>query len=217
MPQQVTSAEDSHNPYALPGAHQGAPLMKSPSDIQALRRELAPLESSAKAVGIVCIVWAIFEVAMVAYYGGWTVLVKLGAISTFWPFSPTANVGIALAAPVAVAGLEAGRGLHRLHLWSTWALGVYALALFLQFAFIACADLQRGAPMVALMTVALGAMLLTPVIALCRLDLGSILSKQYSRVVADTAYIRVRAKLPLAVRCVMTLLLLTAFGLGWSA
>jgi hypothetical protein len=71
--------------------------------------------------------------------------------------------------------------------------------------------------MVALMTVAIGAMPLTPVVALCRLDLGSILSKQYCHVVADTPYIRVRAKLPLAVKCVMALLLLTAFGLGWSA
>ena len=60
------------------------------------------------------------------------------------------------------------------------------------------------------------AMLLVPIAALLRRDLGTILSKDYSRVVADTPHIRVRAKLPSAVKCIMALMLLILIGLFWS-
>ena len=77
-------------------------------------------------------------------------------------------------------------------------------------------DYQRGEPKSFLMTLALGAMLLTPVVAIWRLDLSSVLSKDYGRAVADTPHVRIRAKLPLVVKCVMALLLLILIGLAWS-
>jgi hypothetical protein len=59
-------------------------------------------------------------------------------------------------------------------------------------------------------------MLLMPVVAIWRFDLSFILSKDYGRVVADTPHIRIRAKLPLAVKHVMPLLLLIVIGLALS-
>ncbi len=56
-----------------------------------------------------------------------------------------------------------------------------------------------------------------PVVTLWRLDVNSILSEDYARVVADTPHIRIRAKLPLTVKCVMALLLLISIGLAWSS
>ena len=56
-----------------------------------------------------------------------------------------------------------------------------------------------------------------PVVALWSFDLSYILSKDYGRAVADTPHIRLRAKLPLAVKCVMALLLFLLIGLAWSA
>src|SRR5262249_26752096 len=60
--------------------------------------------------------------------------------------------------------------------------------------------------------IAFWAMLLVPIAALLRRDLSTVLSNDYRRVVAGTPHIRVRAKLPLAVKCVMALFLFIAIG-----
>jgi hypothetical protein len=187
------------------------------SQMEALRRKLAHLESFAKAVGIVCIIFAIYDVFVVVYYTGWAILAKLGAISIPWPFHrPAANIAIALGVPVAVTGLTAGYGLRHLRSWSSWALGAYSIALFLQFGMLVYNDHQSGEPKVALMSLALGAMLLMPVVALWRLDPSSVLSKDYGRAVADSPHIWIRAKLPRGVKCGIVLLVLILIGLAWS-
>ena len=217
MPWQATSPEDADNPYASPRADVATPSITDESETEGLRRKLAPLESFAKAVGIVCIIFASYDVVTVVYYAGWAILAKSGAIATTWPFHrPAANIGIALAVPVSVTGLTAGYGLRHLRSWSSWTLGAYSLALSLQLVVLAYNDHQRGEPKVALMMLALGAMLLTPVVALWTLDLSSILSKDYDRAVADTPDIRIKAKLPLAVKCVMALFLFIVIGLARS-
>jgi hypothetical protein len=209
--------EDADNPYALPRADVGAPSMTSESETETLRLKLAHLESFAKAVGVVCIIVAIYDVVVVVYYAVWAILAELDAISTRWPFHRSAaNIGIALGVLVAITGLTAGYGLRHLRLWSLWTLGAFSLALWSQFAVVTYHDYQRGQPIVALMTLALGAMLLTPVIALCRLDLSPILSIEYGRMVAETPRLRIAAKLPLVVKCIMALLLLILTGLAWS-
>lgn len=142
---------------------------------------------------------------------------KLGAILTPWPFHRSAaNIAIALGFLVAVTGLTAGNALRHLRSWSSRALGAFSLALLWQIVTFAYYGHQSGDRKDTLMVLALGAMLLMPVIALWRLDLSSILSKDYGRAVADTPHIRIRAKLPLTVKCVMALLLLTLIELAWS-
>ena len=65
--------------------------MTDESDAEALRRTMAHLESFAKAVGIVCIGFAFYDVLMVGCYAGWAILAKLGVISTLWPFHTSAS------------------------------------------------------------------------------------------------------------------------------
>ncbi len=154
---------------------------------------------------------------MFVYWAGWAILARFGAISTPSPIhSYSANIAIALAVPVAVTGLTAAYGLRHLRWWSSWPLGAYSLALFSQFVLLAYNDQQRGEPKLALLTAVFEAMPLMPVVALWRLDLRSLLSKDYARAVADTPHIHIKAKLPLAVRRVMALLLLILIGSTWS-
>ncbi len=117
------SPENADNPYAAPRADVGTPLITSKSETEALRRKLAHLESFAKAVGIVCIVFAIYDVVMVVYWAGWAMLAKLVLISTSYPLHRfAANIAIALGVVVAVTGFTAGYALRHLRSWSSWTL-----------------------------------------------------------------------------------------------
>ncbi len=215
LPLRAISHEDSDNPYAPPRFDVGTLSVAGEAD--ALRRTLAPVEAFAKAVCIVCTIFAILDVYVVMGHAGWAIVAKLGVISTPWPFHRSAAIiSIALGVPVAITGFTAGHGLRHLRSWSSWTLAAFSLALFLQFVVLAYDDLQRAAPKVALMTLALGALGLTPVVALWRFDLSSILSKDYGRAVAETPHVQVRAKLPLAVKCTMALILVVFIGLVWG-
>jgi hypothetical protein len=188
------------------------------ADPEALRRKLAPLESLAKAVGIVCIIYAIFDGSLAVYHGGWVTLARFGAISSPWPFHRSDAISaIWLASVVAVTGFTAGYGLRNLRRWSLWTVGALTLAILLQFAVQAYIDYrERGNSMSALTMLVLGAMLLIPLTALWGLDLRGVLSKDYGRVVADTPHVQVRAKLPLALKCTMALMLVVLIGLVWA-
>ena len=82
LPFRATSHEDSDNPYAPPRSDVGTPSVAGEADAEALRRTLAPLESFAKAVGIVCIIFAILDIFVVIYHAGWAIVAKLRVIST---------------------------------------------------------------------------------------------------------------------------------------
>jgi hypothetical protein len=214
---QKLCSEDAENPYASPSDDVGIPLVTGESEMEAVRRQFAHLESFAQAVGIVCIICAIYDGIVAVYWAGWVILVKLGAMSTPWPIHRSSAIfAIALAALVAITGLAAGYGLRRVRSWSSWTLGAFSLAPFLQFVVGAHDEHQRGNLKDALMMLVLGAMLLMPGAALWSLDPGAILSKDYGRVVSKTPHIRVRAKLPLAVKYIMALLLFILISLAWS-
>jgi hypothetical protein len=217
LSRRVISPDDADNPYTPPRADVGPLSMTGESETEVLRRTLAHLESFAKAVGILCIFVAIYVIVLVLYYSGWALLAKLRAIPTPWPFHRSAaNIAIALGVLVAVTGLTAGYGLRHLRSWSPWVLGAFSLALLWQFVTFAYYGHQRGDRKDVLMMLGLGAMLLTPIVALWTLDVSSILSNDYVRAVADSPHIRVTAKLPLTVKCVMALLLLILVGLALS-
>jgi hypothetical protein len=218
VPWQATSPEVAGNPYAPPRAHVGLSSIRDESDVEALRWKLAPLESFAKAVGNLCISYAIlFGPLLVLYHAAWVILAKLSAISTPWPYNDTVSIiAIALGVPVGVSGVIAGYGLRQLQSWSSWALWAFALSLFWQFLLSAHYDYQRVNPQPTICLLVIAVMLLVPIAAISRLDLGAILSDDFGRVVANTPHILVRAKLPLAVKCIMGLLLSILIGLFWA-
>jgi hypothetical protein len=216
LPCRAISPQDSDNPYAPPRADVGTPSVTDESEPEAVRRKSAALESFAKAVGMVCYIYAIFDGSLTVCHAGWGILASLGT-SIPWPYRGSfVIIGVALGALVAATGLTAGYGLRQLRSWSSWTLRAFALAIIAQFVLLVFNDLESGHPDVAAMTLLIGAMPLVPVATLWRLDLGAVLSKDYAQVVADTPYIEVRAKLPIAVKCVMALVLLMLIGLAWS-
>ena len=138
----TSSPEETGNPYAPPRADIDAPSERVGLDAKAVRRKFARLESFAKAARIVSISVAVFEVHMVVYWAGWAVLAKLSAIVPPYPLHTASNIGLALGVPVVVASLTASYGLRHRRLWTSWTLGAFSLALFLQFAVLGYNDYQ---------------------------------------------------------------------------
>ena len=207
---------DADNPYAPPRDHVGAASIRSESATEALRRNRAQLESFAKAVGVVCLIFAVYEAINTMLHAGWVILTSLG-VSSGWPYrGPVGAIAVALGAVVAVTGFTAGIGLRRLRWWSSSALGIFGLAVFSQFVLVALNDQQLGHPQVAVMSLVLGAIPLVPVAALLSLDLGAVLSEDHGQVVANTPAIDVRAKLPAGVKYTMALLLVVLIGVFWA-
>jgi hypothetical protein len=209
----MTAHNALDNPYAPPRAPASEPAMDDGS-AEATRRKLAPIEAFAKAVGILGLVYAVYDAFVIVYYGVWAINARTGLVSTAWPsFRPAGILAIASAPFVTVSGLIAWYCLRQLRSQTTWILGIFAGALLLQFVLAALNDYQRDEPTAGVMTLALGAALLVPVAVLWATDLSLILSNEYRQVVAETRPIRVKAKLPFVVKCGMFVLLLFAIGL----
>ena len=132
MPWEATSPEDADNPYAPPRADTVTPLNTGESETEGLRRKLAPLESFAKAVGIECFIYAIFEGYMAVVVAGCAILGGLGAIVPWPVVRPAQIIAVEMGALIAVMGRTAGRDLRQLRSRSSSTLGALALALVLQ-------------------------------------------------------------------------------------
>ena len=120
----ATFAEDADNPYAPPRADVATPSFTGESEAEALAPKLSPFESFAKAVGIVCIILAVFQVLMVLCYAGWVILAKFGAILTPWPgHRLLCHHRDRAGGSRSSHGLTAWYGLRHRRSWTSWTLG----------------------------------------------------------------------------------------------
>ena len=144
MPSRPITPDDADNPYAPPQVYFTTLSVTGGANGRPCRK-LSPLESFARAVGILCLTYAILDGSLALYHGGWVILAKFGSIPLLGPIID----------PMSSARLRWGtRSSHgsycrvrsrNLRRWSLWSLGVLALAIFLQFAVQAYIDYhERG-------------------------------------------------------------------------
>jgi hypothetical protein len=189
MAQREASSQNEDDPYNPPCADIELPWGVGDPVTEAARRDLAPLESFAKAVGRVCYLLAIFGGLTAAYHLGWMFLNRMGLSTTPWPFhgsaAVAANYVLAIASGV---GIAAGHGLRRLRPWSERALATFALAFLSPFLLWAIHDLQWDFHKSAVSILIFGVALIWPLAALLWRDLGPVLSDDYAAIVSHTAY-----------------------------
>ncbi len=187
-----------------------APAASEESSPEAVRRAHLGEEAYVKAVGGVHYIYAVLFILHAGYFLRLTYLHLTGKISAPWSVRPG---WIALQLDwclVILLTLVAGYGFRRLKPWALWMEGLFVFTFLTIWPLSIFAYSRETSPSEFAGGVLLMAALLVPLIGLWDLRESILFTPAYGRAITATPHAEVRARLPLELKILTFLLIVTA-------
>ncbi len=223
----MTSTSSSLNPDFPPTPPARAPRpfwkVRDPAKLtgteaEALRMAFAADEAHLKALGWVNLIFAFNFAYSMGNFMMLAFRTAKGMILTPWAHTTYYIAVIRLHPILVMSATIAAFGLYRRRGWSTWAEFAFALTFAAFMGLTIGHDLWIGEAAEAVLT-ALGSLFyFLPMTILLRPGYSTVVSAEYEQAVQDTPYIRVRAKLPraLKIKLAALILIVTAALVAWG-